>query len=197
MDKLLSEISWSPQIGDPSVVGWLTVLAYLVAAATALLVYTKYCPPALAHNAVRLGKVRRFWLFVAITTLLLAINKQLDLQSLFTQLLRYSANEHGWYNQRRHFQLLFIFTMTALSLIGVAGFALYYRAEMVFIITAMLGVGLLVCFVLVRSASFHHVDILINSRFLGAKVNWLIELAGISLIIFNGIISLIASKKQV
>ncbi|WP_188149391.1 isopropylmalate isomerase [Teredinibacter waterburyi] len=197
MDRLLSEISWSPQIGDPSVVGWLTVLAYLVAAVTATLVYTKYNPPALAQYPVRLVKLRRFWLFVAITCMLLAINKQLDLQSLFTQLLRYSAAEHGWYSQRRHFQLLFIYSMVALSLVGVIGLTAYYRTEMVFIATAIVGIGLLICFVLVRSASFHHVDFLINSTLLGAKVNWLIELTGISLVIFNGTISLLASKRQV
>ena len=43
---------------------------------------------------------------------------------------------------------------------------------------ALLGLGFVCLFVLVRAASFHHVDILLGTWIFGVKMNWLLELPG-------------------
>ncbi|RYG87135.1 MAG: hypothetical protein EON58_21005, partial [Alphaproteobacteria bacterium] len=74
------------RIGDPDIVGWLTVVAYLVAA---LLSFASYRKPTMmpspgekAYSSLLVR--RRFWLLVTITLIALGINKQLDLQTLLT-----------------------------------------------------------------------------------------------------------------
>ena len=75
--SLLAE-RWAPGIGDPTVVGWVTVVVY---AAVAFL-----CLSARNNVAMHEGRrVRTLWLGLGILLVILGINKQLDLQSLFTQ----------------------------------------------------------------------------------------------------------------
>ena len=111
---------WTPGIGDPSVVGWATVFAYFAAAI-------------LAYRAVRIHKaepshtaLRTFWLITALAMFFLGINKQLDLQSLFTQLGRDMAVNQGWYEQRRQFQTVMIggITLLGFGVIGLCAFLL-------------------------------------------------------------------------
>ena len=47
----------------------------------------------------------------------------------------------------------------------------------------LLGVILVLGFVTIRSASFHHFDEFIGSRVMGFKWNWVLEMGGISLVI--------------
>jgi hypothetical protein len=46
---------------------------------------------------------------------------------------------------------------------------------------ALIGTALVLCFVLIRAASFHHVDRFIGTRILGLRWNWVLEMGGISL----------------
>ena len=57
------------------------------------------------------------------------------------------------------------------------------------------GVGL-VTFVVVRAASFHHVDVLIDSRFLRMKLNWVVEIGSISIILAATYFRAIASTAK-
>ena len=66
---------WSPGIGDPGPVGWLTVIAYLAAAGFSVSLGAKHERGALE---------RAFWTISGVGLLFLAINKQLDLQSFLT-----------------------------------------------------------------------------------------------------------------
>jgi hypothetical protein len=47
---------------------------------------------------------------------------------------------------------------------------------------ALSGLIFLLSFVLIRAASFHHVDVLINQTALGLRWNWILELSGIGLV---------------
>src|SRR3569833_3825399 len=86
---------WRPGIGDPTVVGWVTVIAYAVAAVLCL------------QSALRILHVKDagprvvFWSVLAVIMLLLGINKQLDLQTWFTLEGKKLALSEGWYNHRR------------------------------------------------------------------------------------------------
>jgi hypothetical protein len=43
---------------------------------------------------------------------------------------------------------------------------------------ALLGLGFVCVFVVIRAASFHHMDGLIGSSALGLRLNWVLELPG-------------------
>ena len=59
-------------------------------------------PPGLA------GGSRGMWLLVTLLMALLCLNKQLDLQSLFTDIGRVISWKQGWYEERREFQKWFV-----------------------------------------------------------------------------------------
>jgi hypothetical protein len=52
---------------------------------------------------------------------------------------------------------------------------------------------LLLTFIVVRAISFHHVDVFLKSGIAGLRMNWLLELGGISLV--GGAAFLDASSK--
>jgi len=184
MGTYFDTIGWQPTIGDPSFMGWFTVFAYFITCIVSAKVYV-------AGDYTFQRKSQRhmqLWLAIAIIMLLLCINKQLDLQSLFTQIARVVFHELGLYEDRRHYQSLFILGIlfTGVSLIAWLIYA-YYQVIKNHLL-ALIGLAFLIIFVLIRAASFHHMDQLIGTSILGVKLNWVFELTGIVFIFINGII---------
>lgn len=157
---------WQAGIGDPTIVGWVTVAAYFGAA---LLV---------ARCARRAAEPLefRFWLVLAVSLVLLGINKQLDIQSLFTQTARDLAFAQGWYESRRLYQAAFIGFLIAAGLAASA--LLVWIARRLSFNTQLAAAGLifLLVFVVIRGTSFHHVDELLGSSIEGIRFNWILEL---------------------
>ena len=125
------------------------------------------------------GALVWFWLLVICAMLLLGTNKQLDLQSWFSEVGRDLATAQGWYEERRSVQALFISALVLGGLTGMAVMTLWLRRVIRHIAGAVLGLSFLVIFV-AGAASFHHVD-----RWLGygvVRLNWVLELGGITLI---------------
>lgn len=157
---------WQAGIGDPTLVGWVTVVAYFAAAL-------------LSARCARRAAVPlefRFWLVLALSLVLLGINKQLDIQSLFTQTARDLAFAQGWYEKRRLYQAAFIGFLIAA---GVASSALLiWVARRLSFSTQLAAAGLifLAVFIVIRGASFHHVDELLGSTVEGVRFNWIFEL---------------------
>lgn len=177
----ISELNWRPTIGDPTFMGWFTVAAYAVAgglAAFAALASGR--AGGIAHKSQ--GRRRGIWLAVAGLMMCLCINKQLDLQSLVTEVGRVIARHQGWYEQRRGFQEWFVLGMLVGA--GVIGGWFIWRFHEFWRRHKLLTTGLLLLltFIVVRAISFHHVDMLIQSRVFGLKLNWVLELTGIFLI---------------
>jgi hypothetical protein len=170
---------WQPGIGDPTFMGWFTVVAYLI---TALLCLISALPHRLVFPLQRGSQIRWLWGFFAILLLLLGINKQLDLQSLVTVVGKDLALSQGWYQQRRMVQTQFIvgIVMAALLLVSVIGRAIY--AERRTYLLALLGLIFLCCFIVIRASSFHHVDALIGWQVVGLRMNWILEIGGIACI---------------
>lgn len=163
---------WSPGLGDNNIMGWLTVLVYLVAGVLSL-----RAARAMAEDALS-RRERLFWAISGAVMLFLAVNKQLDLQSLVTMIGRCHAQLAGWYNDRRAVQKLFILLVAAGGLGAVGLLALLLRGILNRVWLALLGLGFVCLFVVIRAASFHNVDILISSTVLGFKMNWALELPG-------------------
>jgi cytochrome bd-type quinol oxidase subunit 2 len=177
MDDIWQQITWRPTIGDPSVMGWVTVAAYALAAGAALAASTRAERAGDAASRSSLA-----WLLVAGLMALLCVNKQLDLQSLLTDLGRVLARRQGWYEDRHHMQKLFIFALISGALVAATALGMafhrFWRQH------ALLGVGLVVLltFIAVRAIGFHHLDILLHTAWAGVKFNWAMELSGIALV---------------
>lgn len=123
---------------------------------------------------------RRFWWLTTLLLLLLGLNKQLDLQTDLTALGRSLARGEGWYGQRRDVQLAFILC-GGLVAAWLAIWAIRLSAHAAPAARLSLaGVFMLGGFVMLRAISFHHVDVLLGTRMLGARIHVLLELLGIA-----------------
>ena len=167
---------WYPSIGDPTAFGWLTVFAYL-AAVWRCVVKVK--------ESKNFGGSYQFWLYLAIALLFLGINKQLDLQTWLTQTMRDNALSHGWYAYRRPLQLGFIVFLGMGMLIILLSLRLFLANSWRHNKLAWLGVTLLCTFILMRAASFHHLDIFIVYPLFGITINVILEVGAILLIILG------------
>lgn len=169
---------WRPQIGDPSFMGWFTVGSYFACAILAAIIVL------MSRTIDR--TFFSFWSMICLLMILLGINKQLDLQSLFTEVGRQIARSQGWMDYRRTVQFWVISAfgttvIVALLLFVITMRDLFRRFKLVFI-----GLFFLLSFIIIRAFSFHHFDEMLGFKFLGLKMNWLLELTGIYLILIAG-----------
>lgn len=171
---------WRPGIGDPTVLGWLTVVAYLAAAVGCAL--AAWREPRLDGTRRPRGRPSRFWLVLAALMLALGINKQLDLQSLVTQIGRDVTRAWGLYSERRELQVGFIAAVFLVCLGGLAALSWAARQTLKRRWPAITGMVFVLGFVMIRAASFHHVDAFLAARLGGLKWNWILELGGIAVV---------------
>lgn len=162
--------------------GWVTVAVYLLAAAVSLRVAMS--------GQFYLATARReriFWTFLAVLMVLMAINKQLDLQSFMTASGRCVAKLQGWYKARRSVQQEFVYLLALVT----GGFGLWLlimmRRTLRRTFIALMGTITVLGFVLIRAVGFHDVDAIINHTFNGVRMNWVLELSGLVLIILGGL----------
>jgi hypothetical protein len=166
--------NWTPGIGDPTPIGWITVALYFLA----------------SFNTWRCARIVKFedkgesraWQSISLSFLALGINKQLDLQTAFTELGRVIAHYQGWYEQRQSVQLLFIVLVAAICLVVTIVLLIWVRKAPPQTWVGLIGTMMVLGYVLIRAASFHHVDRFIGSTVLGLRWNWLIEITGILLV---------------
>jgi hypothetical protein len=176
----LTHFNWTPGIGDPSFGGWLTVVLYFLAAFSCWL--TLY---ALSKNtAVADTEEIRAWWSMFLLLLALAVNKQLDLQTALTELGRVAADYQGWYNQRQQVQLGFIAVVAAMCATAAVLMIIWIRHSPVATWLAVIATVGILGFVLMRAASFHHLDRFIGERVLGLRWNWVLEMGGIIGVMF-------------
>lgn len=175
--EFFQHIRWRPEIGDPTLMGWFTVFAYAMSAFTALLTAIK---TGAAPRAT--GASRTTWKVIAVLMLLLCVNKQLDLQSLFTDIGRVIAWKYGWYERRREFQKWFVIGVLALALITTVLLAFRFRGFWKRSPLLAAGLAFLLTFIVVRAISFHHVDAFLKHMVAGVRMNWFLELSGIAMV---------------
>jgi hypothetical protein len=165
---IMREIRWRPTIGDPTFMGWFTVVAYGLAALMAGWVYWR--------------RKDRIWIAVAVGLAALCINKELDLQSLFTDIGRVASHHLGFYEQRRDYQKWFVLGTVAGAGIFAAWFVFrHYRFWLRYKLLSS-GLMFLMTFIVVRAISFHHFDMFLKSTLFGVRMNWALELGGILLV---------------
>lgn len=167
--------NWAPGIGDPTIGGWVTVALYLAATVNCLIT---------ALTFGRGSKERRIWSAISVLFLALSINKQLDLQTALTEIGRIVSDIQGWYPQRQTVQVSFIALIATLSIIAMIALLTWARGSPAATKFALLGTSLVIAYVLIRAASFHHIDRFIGNAILGLRWNWILEVSGISVVLF-------------
>jgi len=168
----LHQFNWTPSIGDPTIGGWVTVLLYFLAVIS--------CWKTARNSNLPDWKI---WYAISIFFVGLGINKQLDLQTALTEFGRVLAFEEGWYGRRETVQLSFIVAVTFVC--GWSVIALIVAARHAPLPTrlALVGTTLVIGFVLIRAASFHHIDRFLGSNVLGFRWNWVLEMGGICIVL--------------
>ncbi|MGB3209088.1 MAG: hypothetical protein WBB19_00135 [Desulforhopalus sp.] len=151
---MLTCYGWTPSIGDPTFLGWVTVCVYFLTAILCLAVYRRCLQPStqVADNNY-FPATRWIWFGLFLAFVFLGVNKQLDLQTLLTAFGRNIARQQGWYAER----------------------------------LALTGAALVVVYVIIRASLFLHLDRFVDGRLLAIKMNWILELGGISLVFLGGL----------
>ena len=155
---------WQPGIGDPTVIGWVTICCL---------------DAALVSKKGRRLAEARFWFLFTGLAVFLGINKQLDLQTWFTLFGKHLAEEEGWYGQHRSFQAAFIAAIAVMGLLALIICWRLARERVKNYRLALCGGMFLGCFILIRAASFHSVDRMLGISFSNLTVNCMLELGGI------------------
>jgi hypothetical protein len=170
----MHQFNWSPGIGDPTIGGWVTVVLYFSA------VWSSWK----TSNFVNTPSEGHLWRAISILFVALGINKQLDLQTALTELGRVFATEQGWYGERQTIQAWFIIGVALTCTFVAVTLPIWARKSPAPTWLAVIGMTTVLAFVLIRAASFHHIDKFIGNRILGLRWNWVLEMTGIAMVIF-------------
>jgi hypothetical protein len=176
----MATFNWSPGIGDPTFMGWLTVVLYFLAALGCWITARTLNSEGFAAGGT---KEVRAWRWIAVAFVALGINKQLDLQTALTEAGRALANFQGWYDQRQSVQVAFIVLITIICLTAAVVLVRWARQAPSATWSALIGSISVICYVLIRAASFLHIDRFIGAEILGLRWNWILEIGGISVVL--------------
>jgi hypothetical protein len=120
------------------------------------------------------------WTGLTALFVVLAISKQLDLQSWLASIGRATARSEGWYERRRIVQAIFIIAVAAGGLVVLPVLAWLTRRTWRTTGLAVVGAAFLITFILIRAASLHHIDQLLGRKVLGLRLNWALEISSIA-----------------
>jgi hypothetical protein len=179
---------WQSSIARADMADWVTVAAYLLAAV-------------LSARAAGHAWLRRetrdsiFWRITAVLLVFLGINELLDLQSILTMVVRAHANTNGWYAERRWVQYLFVMGLSVAAVLAGIGMIVLTRHTHAAVRLALAGLVFIGLFVLLRAASFHHLNEMLGRG--AAAFNWgpVQEMLGI--LIVAGAAALYAFKRRI
>ncbi len=181
--------NWSPSLHDNDFLGWLITGSYIACAILATVFATFL-------NQMEEKKAFHFWLLIGAIMLVLGINKQLNLQTLMTEVGRQLANAQEWYDLRRIIQFSFIVGLFATLFTAFIWFVVSFRNLLRRFALAFCGLFFLLSYVIMKAAMFHHFDEVIQYDIQGIKMKWVLELAGIYMILGSGLKDLFASRAK-
>jgi hypothetical protein len=161
---------WAPGIGDPTIAGWVTVGVYLFVTVQSA-----------ANAGVARANRKEAWIWTLVTLFMgfLAVNKQLDLQSWFTQFGRDIAKAQGWYDLRRGVQTAVVAALAATMVGGILLLRKQIADRWSRFGSLVIGLSLLSFFIATRAATIHHIDWLLGLSVSMLKVNNVLELGAL------------------
>jgi hypothetical protein len=170
--------SWHTRIGNPTVMSWVTVAAYFLAAYLCGLVTRRTWRRQADHWPTLVA----FWGGLTLAMVLLGINSQLDLELLFAQIARDLAAEQGWYAEQHGYQSKFIQWLVIFGVGGSAILSLFLVDVWRQTALALFGLSFLLVLIVAQAASLHHVDQFLGMQWMDIKMNWILELSGVACI---------------
>ena len=142
---------WQISVGDSNFMGWVLFATYALAAILAgVVLYTS------AFGPVHYRREQLLWGIIAGLMAAIALNKQLDLQTLILTAGRCLAKEQGWDADRRLIQRDFILALTGLAVLAGGGIIWLLRGIVRHNLTALLGLAALAIFVVIRGGHLFH-----------------------------------------
>ncbi len=188
---LVAAVNWFPGNGDPTLMGDLTVLAYLITAVSCAIAAWK-CK----NLPEKPAKHRWFWSAIALLFFFFAFNKHTNLQSGFTSFFRLMAYDAQWYDVRQSVQVPFVLgVLVVMALLFIFVLWLLRSLWKTYLLT-IVGAAYQLAFVIVRAASLHAVDGLINYAIAGIRMNWVLEFAGIMLVLGTAVKFIVHTKSD-
>ena len=173
MMLLLARAEWTLGIGDPTIIGWTVCAAYAYASWRCLTAGAQ-------ANTTRAAGLTRFWLACAFVLLLLSLNKQLDLQKIFTQMARALAREQGWYKSRKPVQFAVLGAALLIVLALSCWMMFLLRTHWRKVAFALGGFFVISTYIAMRATSHHDIDALMRAGPVPLRDS--MELCGIALI---------------
>lgn len=167
---------WKPGIGDPTFIGWFITFSYF---AVSYLCFRN------ARNLTRrsgINSLTMTWWLITAVLVFLGFNKQLDLQSLITEIGRSVAIEQGWYENRRMVQKEFVLALAVGGFGVLLAWAWVLRRHFRNLRLVFIGMILLIVFIVGRAAVFYHADKLLGFRVTSSQIGWILELGSLALI---------------
>lgn len=154
-DEITSIEQWRHLLGDPTGIGWIITISYLLTFILCLWAGIsvhkhKQQEDLYGNGGVLIG--------VSVFLLLLGINKQLDLQTLLTIIGRNLAKSQGWYNLRRLFQLVFIVLFILIVLLLLSIWIRRMKGKWRQYGFHFVGTIFILLFVMIRATSIEHVS---------------------------------------
>jgi hypothetical protein len=166
----------------------LTVIIYLVASLLCL-----FCAVS-AQQIFQASNTRLhafIWLGLAGVMLFLGINKQLDLQSWFTAVIKAIAWEQGWYSSGQRAQVYFLAGFGLVGLTTLVGISWLVRHQWRHYVLLILGFLFILRFIFVRIGTFYGITLPELSNYTGGvRVNGLLEMVGATVIGASALINL-------
>lgn len=187
MQLIPADITWRPGIGDPNPTAWIITVGYFVVCGLCVWAGWKE-----RENRDRASEklIPQFWFVLAGLLFFLGWNKQLDLQTLFTQIGRDAARDEGWYQNRRPVQAVFVVIFGLLGAAAVGAGIYFMRDVWKRYRVAYTGIIYLGVFVVIRAASFHHIDtVLYHLPVMKYWVNTILELGGIGIVAYGAVMA--------
>jgi len=181
---------WAPHIGDPTLIGWFTTFLYLAISLVCLKAASTSTNNKV-HNYSNTSPSSKqnqfFWLSLTLFLIFFGINKQMDFQTLITQIGREISISQGWYENRRSVHATFITIISLFSIAILYAVVNIFKNSLPMIKTSLIGILILFLYYMIRASSFHHINIFDDSLNITLNYIWLLELCGLILISIGGI----------
>ncbi len=185
--KVMREVNWRPAIGDPTAIAWLTMMVYVAAA---YLCFRAAKMPRCSDLESEKRQSSAFWYILSVALIALGVNKQLDLQTFFTEVGRGIAKVQGWYHSRTGVQASVIGWIVCAGVAVLVFMMLLIRRALLRQGLALAGIMLLMCFIALKASSFHQVDLILGSRLGALKASSALELGGLILIGLTAVLNI-------
>ena len=127
-------------------------------------------------------RLKLFWWLLTALFAFLMVNKQLDLQTALTEVGRAVVRDNQLDDaEKRSLQMGFVGLFTLGALIGGVSLAFAVNGTWGVTWLTLVGTAVTLIFVVIRAASIHAIDGFIGDTVAGIRVNWMLELGGITI----------------